>query len=89
MGRIELLIYLLYNIYIIYNILYFIYYILYIIYPPAPLGPPGCEAELEDQRVKGASKLYLRIRGVFKELRGFRILGSSNVRILVVAICGL
>ena len=33
--------------------------------------------------------MYLRIKGVFKELRGFRILGSSNLRILVVAICDL
>ena len=31
----------------------------------------------------------LESRGVFEELRGFRILGSSNLRILVVAICEL
>ena len=62
---------------------------MYILISAGPLGPPGCEGELEDLRVKGASKLYLRIKGVFKELRGFRILGSSNLRILVVAICEL
>ena len=47
-----------------------------------PLQRPGCEGGLEDRRVKGASKLYLRIKGVFKELRGFRILGYWNLRIL-------
>ena len=52
-------------------------------------GPPGCGAELANRRVKGASKLYLRIKEVVKKLGGFRILGSSNLRILVVAICEL
>ena len=70
---------------IMYYVLYIIYHILYIIYyiiSAGPLGPPGCEAQCEKLRIQEASKLYLRIKGVFKELRGFRILAYSNLRIL-------